>query len=50
MNQRDLLVIGGGPAGTATAIVAARAGKVTLFEKGPRSATRCAATASPHGR
>ncbi len=36
MNQRDLLIIGGGPAGAATAIVAARAGaKVTLFEKGP---------------
>ena len=36
MNQRDLLVIGGGPAGAAAAIVAARAGlNVTLFEKGP---------------
>ena len=36
MNQRDLLIIGGGPAGAAAAIVAARAGaKVTLFEKGP---------------
>ena len=33
--QRDLLVIGGGPAGTAAAITAARAGaNVTLFEKG----------------
>ena len=33
--QRDLLVIGGGPAGTAAAITAARAGaRVTLFEKG----------------
>ena len=33
--QRDLLVIGGGPAGTAAAITAARAGaSVTLFEKG----------------
>ena len=36
MIQRDLLVIGGGPAGAATAIQAARAGvAVTLFEKGP---------------
>jgi menaquinone-9 beta-reductase len=36
MNQRDLLIIGGGPAGSAAAIVAARAGvNVTLFEKGP---------------
>ena len=36
MNQRDLLVIGGGPAGAAAAIHAARAGvRVTLFEKGP---------------
>ena len=36
MNQRDLLVIGGGPAGAAAAIVAARAGlNVTVFEKGP---------------
>jgi geranylgeranyl reductase family protein len=36
VNQRDLLVIGGGPAGSAAAIVAARAGlNVTLFEKGP---------------
>ncbi|MCU1397076.1 MAG: putative oxidoreductase [Acidimicrobiales bacterium] len=36
MNQPDLLVIGGGPAGAATAIRAARAGvRVTLFEKGP---------------
>ncbi len=35
MNERDLLIIGGGPAGAAAAIVAARAGaKVTLFEKG----------------
>jgi geranylgeranyl reductase family protein len=34
--QRDLLVIGGGPAGAASAIVAARAGvDVTVFEKGP---------------
>jgi geranylgeranyl reductase family protein len=34
--QRDLLVIGGGPAGSAAAITAARAGlSVTLFEKGP---------------
>ena len=33
--QRDLLVIGGGPAGSAAAITAARAGlSVTLFEKG----------------
>lgn len=33
--QRDLVVIGGGPAGTAAAITAARAGaRVTLFEKG----------------
>jgi geranylgeranyl reductase family protein len=36
VNQRDLLVIGGGPAGSAAAIVAARAGvRVTVFEKGP---------------
>jgi menaquinone-9 beta-reductase len=36
VNQRELLIIGGGPAGSAAAIVAARAGvKVTLFEKGP---------------
>jgi geranylgeranyl reductase family protein len=35
VNERDLLIIGGGPAGAAAAIVAARAGaKVTLFEKG----------------
>ena len=35
MNQRDLLVIGGGPAGAAAAIHAARGGvRVTLFEKG----------------
>ena len=36
MEQRDLLVIGGGPAGAAAAIRAARAGvRVTVFEKGP---------------
>jgi geranylgeranyl reductase family protein len=36
VEQRDLLIIGGGPAGSAAAIVAARAGvRVTLFEKGP---------------
>jgi geranylgeranyl reductase family protein len=36
VNQRDMLVIGGGPAGAAAAIRAARAGvKVTVFEKGP---------------
>lgn len=36
MNQRDVLVIGAGPAGSAAAIVAARAGlRVTMFEKGP---------------
>jgi menaquinone-9 beta-reductase len=36
VNERDLLIIGGGPAGAAAAIVAARAGvRVTLFEKGP---------------
>ena len=35
MPHRDLLVIGGGPAGAATAIRAARAGiSVTVFEKG----------------
>ena len=35
MTHRDLIVIGGGPAGAATAIRAARAGiKVTVFEKG----------------
>ena len=34
--ERDLVIIGGGPAGSAAAIMAARAGvKVTLFEKGP---------------
>jgi geranylgeranyl reductase family protein len=36
VNQCDLIVIGGGPAGAAAAIVAARAGvRVVLFEKGP---------------
>ncbi len=36
MNQRDLLVIGGGPAGAAAALRAARSGvRVMLFEKGP---------------
>jgi menaquinone-9 beta-reductase len=36
VTQRDLLIIGGGPAGSAAAIRAARAGlKVTVFEKGP---------------
>jgi len=36
MQQFDLLIIGGGPAGSAAAITAARAGlKVVLFEKGP---------------
>lgn len=34
--QRDVLIIGGGPAGSAAAITAARAGlSVILFEKGP---------------
>ncbi|MEM9202201.1 MAG: NAD(P)/FAD-dependent oxidoreductase [Actinomycetota bacterium] len=37
MEQRDLIVIGGGPAGAATAIRAARQGvRVTVFEKGQR--------------
>lgn len=36
VQQRDLLIIGGGPGGSAAAMVAARAGlKVTVFEKGP---------------
>ena len=36
VKQADMLVIGGGPAGAAAAIRAARSGvKVTLFEKGP---------------
>ena len=36
MTPRDLLIIGGGPAGAAAAIRAARAGlRVTVFEKGP---------------
>lgn len=36
VNQRDMLVIGGGPAGAAAAIRAARGGvRVTVFEKGP---------------
>ena len=36
MQQRDLLIIGAGPAGSAAAIRAARAGvRVTVFEKGP---------------
>lgn len=36
MQQRDLVIIGGGPGGAAAAITAARAGlKVTVFEKGP---------------
>lgn len=36
VNQSDVLIIGGGPAGSAAAITAARAGlSVTLFEKGP---------------
>ncbi|NCX04339.1 MAG: FAD-dependent oxidoreductase, partial [Actinobacteria bacterium] len=36
MQQHDLLIIGGGPAGSAAAITAARAGvRVVLFEKGP---------------
>lgn len=35
MSERDLVIIGGGPAGAAAAIVAARAGlQVTVFEKG----------------
>jgi geranylgeranyl reductase family protein len=37
VETRDLLVIGGGPAGAAAAIRAARAGcSVTVFEKGPK--------------
>ena len=36
MNECDLLIIGGGPAGAAAAIVAARAGaNVVVLEKGP---------------
>ncbi len=36
MQQRDLVIIGGGPGGSAAAMVAARAGlKVIVFEKGP---------------
>lgn len=36
VNKRDMVVIGGGPAGAAAAIRAARAGaQVTVFEKGP---------------
>lgn len=36
MNECDLLIIGGGPAGAAAAMVAARAGaNVVVFEKGP---------------
>ena len=36
MQQRDLLIIGAGPGGSAAAITAARAGlRVTMFEKGP---------------
>ena len=36
MQQRDLLIIGAGPGGSAAAIAAARAGlRVTMFEKGP---------------
>jgi len=35
VHERDLVIIGGGPAGAAAAITAARAGlRVTLFEKG----------------
>ncbi len=37
MHERDVIVIGGGPAGAAAAMRAARGGaSVTLFEKGPR--------------
>ncbi len=37
MERRDLLIIGGGPAGAATAIRAARGGAtVRLFEKGEK--------------
>ena len=37
VDRRDLIVIGGGPAGSAAAIRAARGGaRVTVFEKGPR--------------
>lgn len=36
MQERDLVIIGGGPGGAAAAMVAARAGlKVIVFEKGP---------------
>ena len=47
MHLYDLIVIGGGPAGTSTAISAARSGaSVLLLERGRFPATKCAANLS----